>query len=395
MTGSDIAWSDIVRETVVGSVCNFWSVLMYEDCLSERRVSINDICLDPNNPRFWSAKTGRDIPDRKIEHQDVQTSAMGRIAEHGITELRNSILRNGFLPLDRLVLRKLAEVPDKFVVVEGNRRLAALMLLRRQISEETIPEDEASPDYLARLLAATAELSVLIYEGTETDISWVFQGIRHISGIRNWEPAQRARLVADQIAHYGPKFHEVGQKFGLTAPAVGRLYRAYKALEQMREDDEFQNKAKNEYFTLFEEAIRKRHVKEWLEWDPNEYVCKNEDNVRQFYAWISPDDDHDKDRRIHDPRQMAKLDFLLEHDETDLLRQIDEHAITLDGAFERAKSKDEAADWHRALDRAIQLVGSIPQAAIEEHAGELLGKLGSLEVRVANLRKMAESVSAG
>ena len=70
--------------------------------------------------------------------------------------------------------------------------------------------------------------------------------------------------MAEQIDQHNLRFREAGQKFGLSAQAIGRLYRAYKALEQMRQDDEFQSKARNNYFTLFEEAYRNIDVRNWL-----------------------------------------------------------------------------------------------------------------------------------
>ena len=102
------------------------------------------------------------------------------------------------------------------------------------------------------------------------------------AGIRPWQPAQRARLVADQIESKGLSFSEAGQKFGLSAQAVGRLYRAYKALEQMRQDDDFQGKALNEYFSLFEEAIRNRQTRDWLGWRDELTQFENTSNLKQF-----------------------------------------------------------------------------------------------------------------
>ncbi len=81
---------------------------MYTNELEERAIAIDNLCLDPNNPRFWTEKTTRDIPDRKIPDPEVQSHVQDEIKDHGIAELFNSILRNGFLPLDRIVVRELA-----------------------------------------------------------------------------------------------------------------------------------------------------------------------------------------------------------------------------------------------------------------------------------------------
>ena len=245
---------------------------MYTNQLDEAELAFEQIFLDPNNPRFWAEKATREVPDKRITDEKVQATALTNIMSYGVRELRDSILRNGFLPLDRIVVRPIEENSDKYVIVEGNRRFAALIVLRQEIQDDTVDEDGIDEDYLEKLHNDTDKLDILIYTGGQThDISWLLQGIRHISGIRNWSPAQRARLVAEQVDEKGLGFRAAGQTFGLSAQAVGRLYRAYKALEQMRDDDEFSSKARNDYFTLFEEAIRNKDVRERMGWSNDNF----------------------------------------------------------------------------------------------------------------------------
>ena len=189
---------------------------MYSQDFEELSLPVDKIYLDPNNPRFWTQKTTRDIADRRIPDQDVQTRTMKDIETHDIKELMNSILRNGFLPLDRIVVREIENNPDKYVVVEGNRRLAALKTIRQQIEDEVIDEEGITLGHKENLLESTNKIITLVYKGDEKkEIAWLLQGIRHISGIREWAPAQRARLLADQIDSHGLMFREAGQKFGL------------------------------------------------------------------------------------------------------------------------------------------------------------------------------------
>ena len=370
---------------------------MYSDELEEKSLSIEQLFLDPNNPRFWTEKTSRDIADRRIPDVDVQTRTENNIENHGVRELLNSILRNGFLKLDRIVVRKIKGQKDKYVVVEGNRRLAALNLLRQQIKDETIDEEGLSPTYLENLRESTDIIPLLVYRGGDTqEISWLLQGIRHISGIRDWAPAQRARLLADQIDKHGLRFREAGQTFGLAPQSVGRLYRSYKALEQMRQDDEFQTKARNDYFTLFEEAYRNMNVRKWLDWNDQEHRFENEDNLQQFYSWITPDDDHpDKRRRIHDPRQIKQLASLVVGDHKDLLSQFDSYEISVENAYEKATMQSEADDWIQALEKVSKLLSNIPQSAFQEGSEQLLVKLEDISERVETMEKMAAAVGGG
>ena len=368
---------------------------MYADDLEPQGIKTERIFLDPNNPRFYTEKSTVDIPDSKISNDRVQIKASEEISKYGIQELRNSILRNGFLPLDRIVVRPIEGANDQYVVVEGNRRLAALKSLRSEIEQGVVAEENISEDYLNQLTKATDELQVLVYNGDiGHDISWILQGVRHISGIRDWKPAQRARLVVDQIEGQDLSFSEAGKKFGLTAQAVGRYFRSYKALEQMRDDEEFKDKALNEYFSLFEDAIRNKEVRQWLEWSDEDHHFENEDNLKQFYSWIVPDEDNDGARRIHDPKQIKKLGMIVcDPQHKDILNRFDGYSLTIEQAVDAAE-KAPTYDWRTAIRKAADQIGAIPQGAIAENKDEVLSEIALLEKSIENLRKMAEAVQS-
>jgi hypothetical protein len=353
--------------------------------------------LDPNNPRFWSEKSARDVPDRKVPEPNHQASALEAISEHGVEELLTSILRNGFLPLDRIVVRPIEGHPDKYVVVEGNRRLAALKTLRRRIDDGIVNEPGIDEEYLAALKASTDNFSVLIYQGGEGEqVAWTFQGIRHISGIRSWQPAQQGKLVADLIDRDGLGFREAGQRLGLTPAAVGKRYRAYKALEQMRDDEEYRDRADNRFYSLFEESLSTQSVKAWLGWSDNDFKFHNRDQVRQFYSWIVPDEDNEeKKRRLHDPRHIKKLGSLIAGQHTTLLDQVDSHNISIETAFEKARETGPRHDWKSAVEDAALLLKDIPQSAIAEAPVEISTALDEVVKVIENIKRMAVAVSQG
>ena len=362
---------------------------MYTDHLTEDTLHFDQIFLDPNNPRFWTEKGTRQVPDSKIPDDQVQSRTGNKISDFGIRELRDSILRNGFLPLDRIVVRRLQGHKGQFVIVEGNRRFEALTVLRQEITDETIDEEGISSDYLDKLIEDTSKLQVLIYDGAGAhDISWLLQGIRHISGIRKWDPAQRGRLVAEQIENKDIGFKAAGQMFGLSAQAVGRLYRAYKALDQMCQDQEFSSLARNDYFTLFAEAIRIRNVKEWLGWENDVWSFLNRDNLERFYSWISEDERHDNKRRIHDPRHVKLLGDLIAGNHNKLMDEIDGHDITIEEAHRDIIGARAARDWKEKIEQATRLLADLPQRAMIEEPEAFLEALDKIEEEI-RLRKAA------
>jgi len=354
---------------------------------------IQSLYLDPNNPRLWNQISRSQIPDSRIIDAKIQTRTLSEIEGHGIEELHYSILRNGFMLLDRIVVRPIKREDEKYVVVEGNRRLAALMLLRQRISDDLVVEDHAPPEYLEKLVSSTDELNVLVYRGADdTDISWILQGIRHIGGIRSWEPAQRAKLVAGQIDEYSFGFRETGQKFGLTARSVGRLYRAHKALEQMRTDDEFGRMARNDYFSLFEEAYRNRSVRDWLRWNEEKMRFDGAENLEAFYSWIVPDEENDGNRRIHDPKHVKLLGTLISGEHKRLVDQVDQHEIGIERAASEAEGQAETDSWRSTIQRSIDLIKSLNVDVISNNPNECRNQLKAMVLEVEKVIAMAEAV---
>lgn len=357
---------------------------MYMSELQVAVVPVSNIYLDPNNPRFWSEQNTREIPDRRIPDDKVQSAARTNIDKHGIDELYNSILRNGFLLLDRIVVRPIEGHADKYVVVEGNRRFRSLMKLRDAIAEEVVTEEGIDDDYLQRLNDQTSSIEVLIYGGSGSeDISWMLQGIRHISGIRDWEPAQRAKLVAQQIDEADKSFRAAGQQFGLSPQAVGRLYRTYKALEQMRADDEYGDKARNNYFSLFEETYRNGTLREWFGWDESEKKFLNAEKIKRFYSWISPDDENEsRARRIHNPKQIKELAYLVENEKWSLISEFEGHEAGISEVYGKSISENKPKDWRKAVERALSLIADLPQSAIYDEPAAFIAELERLEQEV-------------
>lgn len=365
---------------------------MYMDQLSRQELSVDSILLDPNNPRFWTQSNRPIVPDKNIADASKQARARQDIDLHGIENLYNSMLRNGFLLLDRIVVRPIAGIPDKYVVVEGNRRFRSLSKLRADIQNGDVVGEDIDEDALIKLLEETNEIEVLVYNGSgSVDISWMFQGIRHISGIRDWDPAQRAKLVAEQIDGEHKKLGVVGQQFGLSAQATGRLYRTYRALAQMREDEEFSAKARNDYFSLFEEAVRNNILKEWMGWDETVKRFSDLNNLRRFYSWITPDEDNKGRRRLHDPKQIKNIAYLIENHHNGLIDDFEGHLVSIEEARVQATSDDpKPKDWRKLMATAQILLGDLPQSALSDDPQEFLDELNKLAAIIEQRCKMVE-----
>ena len=96
--------------------------------LTPLKVKLDQLLLDPNNPRF--AELGEKIdqvPENRFAEDKVQKAAFDKMKtpKFNVTELRDTIKELGFLPMDRIVVRlwRGSDEPKQYVVIEGNRRV--------------------------------------------------------------------------------------------------------------------------------------------------------------------------------------------------------------------------------------------------------------------------------
>lgn len=90
-------------------------------------LELEKIFLDPNNPRFIS-KNWNDISDEHISDDSVQKMTRLKLEqEFSIDKLVDNIKINGFLTIDRIIVKKISD--NQYVVLEGNRRICAAKAL--------------------------------------------------------------------------------------------------------------------------------------------------------------------------------------------------------------------------------------------------------------------------
>ena len=91
-----------------------------------------------------------------------------------------------------------------------------------------------------------------------------FKGLDILPGIRPWGPYQQAQVVALMLDD-GKDQAEICEVLGLQKKRINILRRCFRALEQMRKDDDYGDKAKPALFSAFDEAFRLPTLRDdWL-----------------------------------------------------------------------------------------------------------------------------------
>jgi len=245
------------------------------------KVRLEQVYLDPNNPRLEVLKT-EPIPDDRLTEPAIQQECLEQLKSLGIKDLMESVRRSGFCTIDRVVLRPLDG--DKYIVVEGNRRVAALQTLLDEYKKGRIP---TLPE---GILNGILEFEALVYEGERRDIAWIVQGFRHApEAIMQWDDFSKAKFFAE-LEMKGRTATEIGRMFAVKPRAdVSRLIRSYYGFQQARETEDYGDQLiPAKHFSFLTQIVFAKPAlrDEWLRWDEGEKRFKNIENLNRFVLWI-------------------------------------------------------------------------------------------------------------
>jgi hypothetical protein len=325
----------------------------------EDRLPLAALCLDPNNPRYADLDVSKKVPDERIHEQGTQETALTRMIDgpFDIEQLKQSIVNIGFIEVDRLVVVPLS-ADDRFVVIEGNRRVAALLSLK---ADEAAGEAVLSASLQQQLMS----LPVLVIDRGTADerdaLARVIQGLRHTAGIKPWGAYQQAQFVGLMLS-LGDSILDIKATLGMSAQRVNSLRRVHLAMEQMKDDEEFGEFAKPHLFSNIEEALKQPRVREWLDWDDEPGRMLNAQHRTYLYEWMVGEEGEDGNRlppKVIDAKDLRLLPRLFDSPPA-LQRLIDEPNLSLRAAAQMVPTPEPAVDWRAALVTLTSKLGQIP-----------------------------------
>lgn len=274
-------------------------------------VSIDSLLLDPRNPRL-----GR----TRVETGLTQEQVLEQMQEWSLDELAVSFVENGFWPQEALIVISDDTDPSRYVVVEGNRRLAALKLLKKASDGDPVSPkwaEIAENDIPTNLFEA---IPVLRADGRD-DVQ-AFLGFRHVTGIKEWKPAEKAEYIAGLIDQ-GYGYDRVHRIIGSNTPTVRRHYIAFNTLRQIEqlEDESIDPSLVEKRFSVLFLALREKGIQDFLGVDltadvddarqpvPPDYL----DRLAAFVGWVFGTTSFDP--LFTDSRQITRFSKALENEE--------------------------------------------------------------------------------
>ena len=198
-------------------------------------IDVGRLAFDVNNPRlaeFSESLIQNEMDIMKIlwETEDVQ-------------ELVMSITASGFFRHEPLIV---VEASGKFVVIEGNRRLAAVKAIQ---DPEVARQVRANiPPVPSGLLDSLNSLPCLIDTREDT---WQFLGFKHVNGPAKWGSYAKAKYIAWVYQTFNEPLLQIAQQIGDNHNTVQRLFRGLKVIDQAEAWDAFHREDRwNRHFSF-------------------------------------------------------------------------------------------------------------------------------------------------
>lgn len=158
----------------------------------------------------------------------------------------------------------------KFIVIEGNRRIATAKLLTDEELRDRIKVGDDFPKPKSREVKDDLEIIPSIIYKDRKDIS-PYLGVRHITGVLKWEAYAKAKYIASRIEEEKSKgknieksIQEVQQKVGDRTDVIKKQYMYYKIFEQAKDDLEFDTKEIIDRFSLITVAVNSPSIREFI-----------------------------------------------------------------------------------------------------------------------------------
>ncbi|MBD5314400.1 MAG: AAA family ATPase [Bacteroides sp.] len=264
------------------------------------RVKLGDLLLDPNNYRFIDRSDYTPVSAEHIADERVQKRTLdflrGKSYEN-IEDLINSFKTNGILKQDPIQAKRTSN--GQLVVIEGNRRTAALKTLQDR-NARNLDIGILQPEDFDNIEIIEIQPSS---SGSDRKQELIAMGLNHIGGKKRWSPLNQAQLVYDLLHQCDMKEDDVCASLGISKQLLKRSQRTLGLISRYKQSD-FGDQFTTTMYSIFEEIMKTPDIKGWLKWNDAEMSCGNAVNEEKLFSWISriedseTSDDFDSEMRI-------------------------------------------------------------------------------------------------
>ena len=277
--------------------------------LTIQNVPVSSLHFDPRNPRLPSS----------LHNSDDIPVINWMLDYASLADLMMSIGERGYFPGEPLLVTKEGASDAEYVVVEGNRRLAASKLLvnpelagrKKELVQGVFGEAKNKP----------LELPVIVYDQRDDVLNYL--GYRHITGINRWGPLAKAKYLEQlrKTVENKPsdeQFRILARDIGSRSDHVAKLLAGLNLYKHIDDANFFSIPGLDEEsisFSLITTAISYKNISEFIKLDsPQDIEAANldKDALKELTVWLFKKNDRNK-TPLGESRNLSMLARVVAH----------------------------------------------------------------------------------
>ncbi len=340
-----------------------------------KRIPVDKLHFDPLNPRIPAEK--------RAGEEEAVFSWM--LKSGNLIELMESIASTGYSEAEPVLAVQRAD--GEYIVVEGNRRLAATKLLLHPAKAPL--RKKSVGDVVAAAKEVPEEIPVLLYKKRDDILDYL--GYRHITGVKAWGPDAKAaylrqlfeRHLQENGGNEAKTFGHIARMAGTNA-AYARRQLTTLAIVDLAEEEAFWQSEELEQgdidFSVLGTALTYSGIVDFLglkgagEW---KLAGIDQQRTKELLEWI-----FGSRRKVADSRKLKTLNNVVQSKEA--LKQLRQGKDLEEAALHSGEAYANFVDFVRRagafLDDADRLVSSINEFSKEDF--DTIRRLNKLAVKI-------------
>jgi len=286
------------------------------------KVAISQLLPDWNNPRFITCEedrvTHKNTLSKAITGETFRRMRPGDDDPFKIDQISSSIRENGWQPVDAMFVNILEGTTDRYVVLEGNRRLTAI---NRLLSDDTVSNEVK--DRLREIEVLEVLANGQDAQTVKDQITYLL-GVRHHGSLKRWSAfAQAANIyqrykelagVTDEEFVWTEEYgSEVARALSISPANVRERLKVYIAMRQIGSLPSVSNGPRgirDRDFSLVEEALKRKDLRSIIEQNGSTFALPSE-TADRFVQLCHFDKANREFSPIKDPREWRALGKIL------------------------------------------------------------------------------------
>lgn len=279
-------------------------------------IALEKLLLDEKNPRFGDSAT------RFGSQRDVLDWI---VTNFGVEDVISSLAINGYFEAEPLVVESVGD--GTYIVKEGNRRLAACLILANdpRAKNQARKREGALKVTDAKNWTPKKKVPAIRFEKADARSLTAYLGVRHIVSAQPWDSFAKAAWISSVVETSDFSLDEIAQLTGDKSQTIAKLLEGYNFVKQLRDDSLFDPESSQKRgrgsnvafpFSWVYTLLQYSGIRNWLELgtysaDPKPIPKGREKDAAMALEYMFGNSTSSRPPRIEDSRQIGDLAYAL------------------------------------------------------------------------------------